>query len=295
MTIDNQWKYPEAIVDCNWLESKVENPNIRIYDCTTYLHYTDDHPQKPYDVESGLADYNKAHIPNAAFLDLQNNLSNKNSPYSFTLPNTNELAEGFKRLGIGDPYHIILYARNGMQWATRIWFMLYSLGYENVSVLNGGFIEWESLGLPTDRNSNNFDRAEFRVKIKSDIFVGKERVLAAIDDASSLLLNALTEDIHIGDNSRYGRPGRIPNSLNIPFHDLIEAGTDKLIPPKEAIQIFADKGITSDCEIVNYCGGGIAATLNAFILHQMGFEKLQIYDNSMSEWAMNENLPIEIG
>ena len=113
-------------------------------------------------------------------------------------------------------------------------------------------------------------------------------------NASSILLNALTEDIHIGSNSRYGRPGRIPSSLNIPFHDLIEADTGKLKPPKEVIQIFADKGITSDYEIVNYCGGGIAATLNAFILHQMGFKKLKIYDNSMSEWAMNENLPIEI-
>ena len=109
------------------------------------------------------------------------------------------------------------------------------------------------------------------------------------------MLNALTEEFHIGDNSRYGRPGRIPNSLNIPFHDFIEAGTGKLIPPKEALHIFADKGITSDFEIVNYCGGGIAATLNAFFLHQMGFEKLQIYDNSMSECAMDENLPIEIG
>ena len=295
MKIDNKWKYPEAIVDCKWLESKIGNPNIRIYDCTTYLHYTDDHPQKPYDVESGLGDYNKGHIPNAAFLDLQEDLSNKNSPYSFTLPNTNEVAEEFKRLGIGDPYHIILYARNGMQWATRIWYMLYSLGYENVSILNGGFIEWERLGLPTDKKPNNFDPAEFQVKNKPDIFVGKERVLAAIDDASSLLLNALTEDIHIGDNSRYGRPGRIPNSLNIPFHDLIEAGTGKLIPPKEAIQIFSDKGVTSDCEIVNYCGGGIAATLNAFVLHQIGFKMLQIYDNSLSEWAMDENLPIEIG
>ena len=294
MTNFTHWKFPEAIIDCNWLENEIGNPNIRVYDCTTYLHYTDDHPLKPYDVESGRTDYNKAHIPNTAFLDLQNDLSNNDSPYNFTLPNTNELAEGFKRLGIGEPYHIILYARNGIQWATRIWFMLYSLGYENVSILNGGFNEWERLGLQTERKSNYFDRAEFQVEIKSEIFVGKEKVLAAINNASSILLNALTEDIHIGNNSRYGRPGRIPSSLNIPFHDLIEADTGKLKPPKEAIQIFSDKGITSDYEIVNYCGGGIAATLNAFILHQMGFKKLKIYDNSMSEWAMNENLPIEI-
>ena len=48
-------------------------------------------------------------------------------------------------------------------------------------------------------------------------------------------------------------------------------------------------------EIINYCGGGIAATLDAFVLHQLGFHKLKIYDNSMSEWAMNEDLPIETG
>ena len=108
------------------------------------------------------------------------------------------------------------------------------------------------------------------------------------------MLNALTEDIHIGDNSRYGRPGRIPNSLNIPFHDLIETGTGKLISREEAAQVFTDKGITPDYEIVNYCGGGIAASLNAFVLRQMGYEKLQIYDNSLSEWAMDDNLPMEI-
>ena len=46
---------------------------------------------------------------------------------------------------------------------------------------------------------------------------------------------------------------------------------------------------------MNYCGGGIAATLDAFGLHQLGFQKLQIYDNSMSEWAMDVGLPIETG
>ena len=51
--------------------------------------------------------------------------------------------------------------------------------------------------------------------------------------------------------------------------------------------------ISSDKTILNYCGGGIAATLDAFILYQLGFKNLQIYDNSMSEWAMDETLPIE--
>ena len=47
-------KCPEAIVDCDWLKSRLNRQNIRVFDCTTYLHYTDDNPTKPYDVESGL-------------------------------------------------------------------------------------------------------------------------------------------------------------------------------------------------------------------------------------------------
>ena len=44
---------------------------------------------------------------------------------------------------------------------------------------------------------------------------------------------------------------------------------------------------------LNYCGGGIAASLEAFVLYQLGFEDIMIYDNSLSEWAIDENLPIE--
>ena len=295
MELTGEWKHPEAIVECGWLKNQLENPEIRIFDCTTYLHYTDDHPSKPYDVESGFSDYIEAHIPKSSFLDLQRDLSDNQSPYSFTLPKYQDLAESFMQLGVGEPYHIILYSRNGMQWATRIWWMLYVVGYPKVSVLNGGFAEWKRLSLPIEKSSCHFDRANFKVNINKEIFVGKTRVLQSMGDKSSILLNALTNDLHTGKNPRYGRPGRIPNSLNIPFHDLIESNSDKLRSPKETLKIFKDKGISAQHEIINYCGGGIAATLDAFVQWQLGMDKIQIYDNSMSEWAMNEKLPIEIG
>ena len=44
-----------------------------------------------------------------------------------------------------------------------------------------------------------------------------------------------------------------------------------------------------------YCGGGIAATLDAFLLHQLGHDNVSVYDASMSEWARDESLPIETG
>ena len=67
----------------------------------------------------------------------------------------------------------------------------------------------------------------------------------------------------------------------------------KLKEPHEVMKIFEQEGITSNHQIINYCGGGIAATLDAFVLYQLGFDFLQVYDNSLSEWAINEKLPME--
>ena len=144
----NKWRNPAAIVECEWLLNRLGDENIRIFDCTTYLHYTDDHPSKPYDVESGFSDYKKNSIPGAAFIDVQNDLSDQDSIYTLTLPNFQRLGKSVKQLGVGDPYHVILYARNGMQWATRVWYLLHAIGYENVSILNGGFNEWARLDFP---------------------------------------------------------------------------------------------------------------------------------------------------
>jgi thiosulfate/3-mercaptopyruvate sulfurtransferase len=44
-----------------------------------------------------------------------------------------------------------------------------------------------------------------------------------------------------------------------------------------------------------YCGGGIAATLDAFLLYQLGHEDIAVYDASMNEWAKDESLPMEVG
>jgi len=290
---DVQWLYPEAIVECNWLKDHIDDREIRLYDCTTYLQYTDDHPSKPYDVWSGDTEYAKSHIPKSAYLDLQKQLSDINSPYSFTLPSLEALADCFKRQGIGDPYHIVLYSRNGMQWSTRIWWMLHLLGYSKVSILNGGFLEWLRLGLPTEEKATLFPIADFTVDEKPEVCVNKKLVLKCIHDESCFLINALTEDIYSGKNSRYGRPGRVPNSHNIPFHQFVNSETGKFITPIEALHIFKAKKISSDKKIISYCGGGIAATLNYFVLHQLGYSQLFIYDNSMSEWAMDAALPIE--
>jgi thiosulfate/3-mercaptopyruvate sulfurtransferase len=47
--------------------------------------------------------------------------------------------------------------------------------------------------------------------------------------------------------------------------------------------------------VVAYCGGGISATIDLFLLHRLGYDKLTLYDGSMGEWAKDASLPIETG
>ena len=294
MTKKHRWKNPNAVVSCDWLNNNLNNPNIRIFDCTTYLHYRDNDPTLPYIVESGREKYENIHITNSNFMDLHLDLSDQKSPYRFTLPKLEILAEKFKRLGVGGDLHIVLYSKNGAQWSARLWWMLRSVGIDNVSILDGGFNEWERNGLPTSQKILNFPPSDFEFTPRENIFVNKQVVIDAIDNPESVLLNSLTADIHKGQNPRYGRLGRIPKSKNIPFHELLDSETGKFKPIEELTKIFEINKITKDKNIVNYCGGGIAASLEAFVLYQLGFESIFIYDNSLHEWAaIDQTLPME--
>ena len=289
------WKFPEYISSFEWLNNNLDNKKVRIFDCTTYLLYQDDDPSLPYIVESGFREYQISHIKNSAYLDLQKDVSDNSSKFRFTLPDYHTLAKNFSNLGVGDDFHIVLYSRNGLQWATRIWWMLYVLGFKNLSILDGSFNEWKKNNLPTESKINIFEKSEFKIEINNKIFVDKNRVLGSMNTKECVILNSLTEDLHNGENPRYGRPGRIPGSLNIPFHELTDLEKGCFKSPSECLEVFKKKGITQDSRVLNYCGGGIAASLDAFVLFQLGYDDIEIYDNSMSEWATDENLPIEIG
>ena len=101
------WKFPEYISSFKWLKDNLDNDEVRIYDCTTYLLYQDENPSLPYIVKSGLKEYQVSHIKNSAYLDLQKDLSDNLSKFRFTLPDYEVLAKNFSNLGVGDDLSLI--------------------------------------------------------------------------------------------------------------------------------------------------------------------------------------------
>ena len=294
MTATTRYAQPDAIVDTRWLAGNLRDPSLRVFDCTTYLRY-ETGTGRPCRVESGRADYDKGHIPGSAFLDLQGELSDSSARFNFTMPALDDLAARFAAKGIGEGTRAVLYSRGSMQWATRVWWMLRAVGFDDAAVLDGGFDKWSAEGRPTETAETRYPAATLVARPRSGLFVGKDEVKAAIGDAGACTVNALAPDLHRGETSRYGRPGRIPGSVNVPAQSLVDAASLTLKPPEAVARAFAEVGADPSKRALIYCGGGIAATLDAFLLHQLGYRDVAVYDASMSEWAKDETLPIERG
>ncbi|MEM6624952.1 MAG: rhodanese-like domain-containing protein [Pseudomonadota bacterium] len=284
--------YPEAIVSTEWLAANQGDPDLRIYDCTFYLDY-EEGTGRPYSVRSGQADYEAGHIPGAGFLDLQGDFSDQDAPTKFMALSPEETAAAFTRHGVGDAARVVLYSRGSPTRATRFWWMLRWLGFDRAALLDGGIERWVAEGRPVATGTDSYAPAPgLSIAPRPELFCGKDRVMAAMAEGACLL-NTLDPDLHAGGNARYGRAGRIPGSTNVPAKALTDPATGLLVAPEEAAAAFAAAGLSPDAPVVNYCGGGIAATLDAFLQVQLGYGDVTVYDASMSEWAKDPALPIE--
>jgi thiosulfate/3-mercaptopyruvate sulfurtransferase len=217
MSTAARFAHPDAIIGTQWLEEHLHDPALRVFDCTTYLIY-ETGTGRPYRVESGRKDYEAAHIPDSAFLDLQGELSDPASPFNFTMPPAEDLAARLSAKGIGSGHRVVLYARKNMQWATRIWWMLRAIGFDDAAVLDGGFDKWQAEGRPTQPGTAAYPPARLVARPRAGLFVGKEEVKAAIGAPGTCTINALAPDLHSGETPRYGRPAGFPAASTCRWH-----------------------------------------------------------------------------
>ncbi|MBV8393933.1 MAG: sulfurtransferase [Alphaproteobacteria bacterium] len=283
------------LISTDELARRLGAPGLRLFDCTAYLRPRGD--GKPgYVSESGRANYDAGHIPGAAFLDLAAELSDTGSPLRYTLPPLDVLAGSFAAKGIGHGTFVVLYSHATPTWATRIWWMLRAVGFDQAAILDGGLDKWKAEGRPLETIANTYRAATLTLHARPEIFVDKNAVKAAIGRQDKLTLNALSHDQHTGSGGMaYGRAGRIAGSSCVPAASLF--GPDKALKPiAELRAAFEGVEASADKRVLVYCGGGIAASLDAFVLTAiLGHTNVAVYDNSMQEWANDPSLPMETG
>ena len=178
--------------------------NLHIFECTMYLECNSS-GATPVTARNARPEYEAGHIPGAEYLDLQQDLSEQKGAFRFTMPKPDVLAQTLSKFGVGDGNQIILYSRDAIQWSTRVWWMMHSIGIEKVAILDGGFETWVAEGNKTSIEQANYQQATLTANPRYDLFVGKKEVLAAMDDGFTSIINALTADVHQGKDARYGR------------------------------------------------------------------------------------------
>ena len=67
--------------------------------------------------------------------------------------------------------------------------------------------------------------------------------------------------------------------------ELTDSETGLYRPAEEPALLFQQAGADRTQRVVTYCGGGIAASNDAFILAMLGYENVAVYDASLSEYA----------
>jgi thiosulfate/3-mercaptopyruvate sulfurtransferase len=81
--------------------------------------------------------------------------------------------------------------------------------------------------------------------------------------------------------------GHMPNAINIPFTDVLNARTKTILPPDQLRVYFECKNIDGNTPIVTSCGTGVTAAVIDAALTEAGYseEGRKLYDGSWTEWA----------
>lgn len=293
-----QYQQPAYLIETDWLHAHLHNPELRVLDCTVYLpNYFDASAAQKIEIISGRDHWEQGHIPGSAFADIIHELSDQqNKRFMFAIPSAEAFAAAMMRYGVGEGTRVVLYDDMLNIWAARVWWLLRAFGFNNAAVLNGGWKKWAAEDRPISTAPSSYPPAQFIARPCPERIASKEEVVAAIGNGSTCLVTALDPEEYAGRGPvRYGRPGHIPSSVNLPFLGVVDPATSLYLPPDQLQALAVQSGATSKERVICYCGGAIAASSTAFALSLLGIENVALYDGSLTEWAADPALPLVIG
>lgn len=269
-----------------WLKEHLDDNNLRIVDASWFL---------PAQNRNAADEYAQSHIPGAIFFD-QDSIIDEQSTLPHALPEPHYFAQRVGELGISEEHTIIVYDALGMFTAPRVWWMFKTMGAENVFVLDGGFDNWKSNGLPVTDETVSHPQVEFTPYFDKDAVANIDDVLAATSDDGTELLDARGEGRFTGEDAepRAGmRSGHMPSAKNTPVFGFSDNG--KLKPLNELKEIFESKSVDLNKNIITTCGSGVTAAVITLALNSIGKTDVQLYDGSWSEWGARQDTPVETG
>ena len=276
----------DTLVTAEWLSQHLDDEDLVVLDCSVLIEPNADGSIR---LVSGRANYEAGHIPSAGFADLMGDLSDGASPVRFVIPTPEQFGAAISALGVGDDSRVVLYDANNSVWAARVWWMLRWVGFDQAALLDGGLEAWTAEGRPLSTEPTKRSRKQLTLALRPELIADRDEVLASIEDDTVKLIDAMPEAHYRGEMAMYARPGHIPGASNIPSSALLDESGRYRSRAELDMMIDVDR----NARTITYCGGGIAASSDAFVLTRLGFTDVAVYAASLQEWTADPANPME--
>ncbi|SFK12592.1 3-mercaptopyruvate sulfurtransferase [Methylocapsa palsarum] len=277
---------PALFVSTEWLAKNLGAPDLAVIDGTFFM---------PGEGRDAKAEHFAGHIPGAVFFDIDA-IADHSSALPHMLPDPSAFAAEMARLGLSENMRFVVYDSTSLMGAARVWWTLRIFGARDVKILDGGLPQWRDEKRPLETGAAQRPPASFTPRFNSSGVADVETVRQASATGAAQIIDARAHGRFTGETPepRPGlRSGRIPQSLNVPWGEVVAGG--RLKPDAGVKAAFAKAGVDLERPVITTCGSGVTAAILLLALESIGKNGVVLYDGSWSEWGARQDLPVAVG
>ena len=268
-----------SLVSTDWLNKNLNK--VKIIDASWHLVKN----------RNAIEEYNKEHIKNAIFFNLDKNSSKKKDlPHGHFLPSASDHEKSVSEIGILNTDRIIFYCYSDLISSCRAWFQFLYFGHNPklVSVLNGGMKKWKLEGKEVTNKKTKIIPSIYTAKENKNMMKIKSEIEENIKKKKFTILDARSKNRFLGlePEPRPGiKSGSIKGSKSLPLSELVYKKNNTFLDKEKLQNIFSLKGVNSN-EIVMSCGSSVSASSLALAYSIINDEYMaKIYIGSWTEYG----------
>ncbi|MEE9448154.1 MAG: sulfurtransferase [Arenicellales bacterium] len=242
--------------------------------------------------------YLQGHLPNARYAHLDAHLSSPITPTSgrHPLPDFTQLTTQIEQWGITNQSQVVVYDDVSGGFAARLWWLLRTLGYDNVAVLNGGIQAWQAAGHSLETELPHCTPSQFQTQLDDQSWWDINELQQHLTNNDCVLIDArATERFEGLEEPIDSVAGHIPGSVNLPTSENLDQHGLFLNADMIKAHYQALIGEIDAKQVVHSCGSGVFACFGVLAMEYAGLGGSKIYPGSWSEWIRDTKRDVATG